>query len=809
MAEGGIELGKLAPGMAGGREILRPSLAHALPHYFPLAVFPLAILAAMYGGWWIAGPFVFLLLPDMFDGVFGMETRNMDPDETHDGQLLAYDISVWLWALLWSTTLLFGLWQILVVGHLSLWEIVLVALALTSVAQSVFIVGHELAHRSSAWERWVSEFLLTSVAYPHYALEHLYGHHANACTPADPGSAPKGLSFWRYFPRDMLRGYANAWHFSCTRLERRHLPVWHYTNPFWRYGLGVGAWFALVYWMGGAWATLIFAYLCVSVAVSLKTINYAQHYGLQRIRLPGGRFEPVQTWHSWSFASRFSNWLFYNIQRHSDHHISATRHFPLLQHRSEDESPQLPGSYVKMAFLVMAPKRWFRTMDPLVDRWRAHFYPHIKDWSAYDSRAFAARPNAFEAIEEILGTAPRLGAWINRAPMLLDNLQKKEFTDLDLPDGFGPDAATEAAARRGLVRLYWTHEFGVAEMSERIADFPIHRPRDAVEAARHWSNDQVFQISLHTMRGNLSPAEAGTALANVAEAAIAAVLAAVEDTYARRHAVRSAGSIAVVALGDVASSEAAPGTSLDVLFVYDGGPAEYYEALGKRCHEELRALTYDSLLFAPLPRRRHKQNIHALADFADYHQTSGLTDELLDLTRARHLFTSGDAGIEQRVAAARREALSHGTVRDALLAELRAAPANASEPPEPGLPSVRAMRGGLQDIERAARWLQLAHADELPDMPTADAAAVFQTAATQGLAPHDAAERLADAAKMWRSLQGIMALVAQDDFATETATPKTKAAIARAGGMEDFDALDDAIRDTASRAASDVKELLA
>ena len=809
MATSSTDTSGLSLGTVGSGKALEPSLGNALPHFFPLVVFPLAMAAAMHGGWWIAGPFVFLFLPDMFDGVFGMETRNMDPDKTDDRQLLAYDLAVWMWALLWPATLLFGLWQILVVGHLALWEAVLVALALTGVAQSVFLVGHELAHRSAAWERALSEFLLTSVAYPHYALEHLYGHHANACTPADPGSAPKGLSFWRYFPRDMIRGYANAWHFSCTRLERRHLPVWHYTNPFWRYGLGVGAWFALVYWMGGAWALLIFAYLCVSVAVSLKTINYAQHYGLQRVRLPGGRFEPVQPWHSWSFASRLSNWLFYNIQRHADHHISATRHYPLLQHRSEDESPQLPGSYVKMAFLVMAPKRWFRTMDPLVDRWRTQFYPHIKDWSAYDSRAFAARPNAFEAIEEILGTAPRLGAWINRAPMLLDNLQKKEFTDLDLPDGFGPDAATEAAARRGLVRLYWTREFGVAEMSERIADFPIHSPRDAVEAARHWSNDQVFQVGLHTMRGNLSPAEAGIALANAAEAAVATVLEAVEDAYARRHAVRGTGSIAVAALGDVASSEAAPGTGLDVVFVYDGGPAEYYEALGKRCHEELRALTHDSLLFAPLPRRRHKRNTHALADLASYHQTAGLTGELLDLTRTRRIFTSGDAGIEQRVAEARREALRHGAVRDALLAELRAAPANASGPPEPGLQSVRDMRGGLQDVERAARWLQLAHADEFPDMPTAGAAAVFQTAAAQKLAPHDVAERLADAARMWRSLQGIMALVAQDDFAAETATPQTKAAIARASGMPSFAALDDAIRDTASRTAADIRMLLA
>ena len=174
-------------------------------------------------------------------------------------------------------------------------------------------------------------------------------------------------------------------------------------------------------------------------------------------------------------------------------------------------SPQLPGGYGKMFGLVLFPRRWFKTMDPLVDQWRARFYPQIEDWSAYDSPAFAARPDAFEAIEAILGAAPRLGKWINRAPELLDNLRKKEFTDLDLPDGFGPDPEFEALARRGLARVHWTHELGVAEMLEQITEIPVQGVEDAVETVRNWSNDKVFQIGVHTMRGNLTPVEAGKA----------------------------------------------------------------------------------------------------------------------------------------------------------------------------------------------------------------------------------------------------------------------------------------------------------
>lgn len=133
----------------------------------------------------------------------GVEERNMDPKKTLERQLFWYKLAIWLWAVLWPVTLVFSLWQILVVGRLSIWEAVLVALVLSSVAQASFIVGHELIHRRSVWERRIGEFLLASVSYPHYATEHTSIHHALACTPGDAGSAPKGQSFWRYFPREL------------------------------------------------------------------------------------------------------------------------------------------------------------------------------------------------------------------------------------------------------------------------------------------------------------------------------------------------------------------------------------------------------------------------------------------------------------------------------------------------------------------------------------------------------------------------------------------------------------------------------
>ena len=558
MAKEKAEPAGSAAATAGGEAALEPSFLNALPHFLPLAVFPLIVNAAIHGGWWIAAPFVFFMLAGPLDDALGAEERNMDPVNTPDSRLWLYHLPVWLWAALWPPTLVFGLWQILVAGHLSAWEVALMALVLAGEAQAVFIVGHELIHRRSLWERRVGEFLLASASYPQYATEHIYIHHALVGTPMDLGSAPKGQSIWNYFPREVASNLTGAWRVERERLARRALPIWHSTNPFWRYAIETGAWYALIYWMGGIWAILVFAALCLVVVFSMKLSNYIQHYGLRRVRLPSGRFERTLPRHSWSANYKFSNWMFYNMQRHPDHHTASNRRFPVLQHCGEDDSPQLPGSYGKLFWLAVFPSRWFRKIDPLVDEWRARFYPEIEDWSAYDSPAFAARPDSFEAIDEIFGIAPRLVRWIDRAPELLDTLQDREFTDLDLPRGFGPDPEAEAIARRGLARLYWTHEYSVSEMRQQIADVPVVGLDDSIETVRNWSNGKAFQVGVHTLRGNLSPIEAGTALSNIAEASIASVLAAVAEDFAERRGARTDGGLAAAVLGDLASREAAP-----------------------------------------------------------------------------------------------------------------------------------------------------------------------------------------------------------------------------------------------------------
>ena len=786
-----------------GPGAIEPSFRNALPHFLALAIFPLVINAAIHGGWWIALPLVFCGITSWLDARLGTDERNMDPEHAPEGRLFWYVLAVWLWALLWPVALVFSLWQMLMIGHMVAWEIALMAVVLATVARSVFIVAHEMIHRHSVWERGFGEFLLSSVSYPHYATEHIYVHHALVGTPWDLGSAPRGQSIWHYFPRELASDLSGAWRVQRGRLARRRRSVWHYTNPFWRYAIEVALWWGLIWWMGGAGAVAAYLVLCLGVVFSMKIDNFLQHYGLRRIRLPSGKFERVQPWHVWSVDRKLHNWLFFNMQRRADHHVEPGRRYPLAQHHGADRSPQLPGGYREMSALALFPRRWFATMDPLVEEWRTHFYPQIEDWRAYDSPAFAARPNAFESINEILGASPRLGEWINRAPELLDNLGKKEFTDLDLPDGFGPDPEFEAIARRGLARVYWTHEFRVAQMKEEIADIPVQGIREAVEIARDWSNGKTFQIAVHTMRGNLTPIEAGKALSNVAEASIVAVLSAVEEDFIGR-ATRT--GVAAVVLGDLASAEVAPGSEFDVLFLYDGDPPRHHQSLCRAFLGALRDLSRDNLLLAPLPGHRKEKSARSLADFTNRHQAGGTAAELLDLIRARCVFTTGNDDLSERFEAARQEIMIHGAARDDLIAELREP---RRDPPAPGLSSIYEMRGGLRDVERAARLLYMAHAAEASSTASPTAASIFRAVGEHGHISEDKAEGLAEAATLWRSYRGAERVVAGDGGAAETSDPRVGAVVARACGMDDVDALNAAVHRTAARAAADIDALTA
>ena len=167
-------------------------------------------------------------------------------------------------------------------------------------------------------------------------------------------------------------------------LARRGLPVWHGSNPYWRYAALQGGMLVVALLVGGWLGLALFVWQAFVAVWQLELVNYIEHYGLTRRHLGEGKYEHVLPRHSWNAAHRASNWLLINLQRHSDHHYKPDRRFPLLQTYGTEDAPQLPFGYPLMTLAALIPPLWKRIMNPRVKAWRRQFYPDITDWHAYN-----------------------------------------------------------------------------------------------------------------------------------------------------------------------------------------------------------------------------------------------------------------------------------------------------------------------------------------------------------------------------------------------------------------------------------------
>ena len=218
--------------------------------------------------------------------------------------------------------------------------------------------AHELGHSRKKADRALGWVLMTSVNYSHFMVEHYRGHHPNAATYDDPATARRGESLWRFLPRTLAGSFANAWRLEAERLKQ--MRVSRISSPLaWCFAFNVafvaflvltGEFKMLAFWIGqSAFAVWL-----------LETVNYIEHYGLQRAELPGGKRQPFGVEHAWNADHVVSNSLLANLQRHSDHHTQAWKPFPELQALP---GPQLPTGYAGCLLLASIPQVWFGLMD--------------------------------------------------------------------------------------------------------------------------------------------------------------------------------------------------------------------------------------------------------------------------------------------------------------------------------------------------------------------------------------------------------------------------------------------------------------
>lgn len=348
-----------------------PSARSALPFFAVYGVTAISLWFVQLGGWYtLVTPLAmtFVAVP-AFDVLLGVEARNppgnLAPNKL---ALFLFRLATWIAVPAQAGLLLWGI-GFVTRASVSATELAGITMAIGITGGVIGItVAHELVHRRSRLDVTFGGILLTMVSYLHWAIEHVAGHHRHVATPLDPATARRGESLVPFIGRSVLGGFISAWKIESARNARRGVDSPLRNRVLWCVlaSVALAATLGLAFGPRAVWFFLGQSAVAVGF---LETINYIEHYGLERRQVAPGTYERVTPLHSWNSAHRLTNLLLFNLQRHSDHHVWPARAYYSLRHHPE--SPQLPLGYAGMALLAMVPPLWRRVMHPRLDAFAA------------------------------------------------------------------------------------------------------------------------------------------------------------------------------------------------------------------------------------------------------------------------------------------------------------------------------------------------------------------------------------------------------------------------------------------------------
>lgn len=228
--------------------------------------------------------------------------------------------------------------------------------------------AHELGHRKTKYEQWMSKALLATTLYLHFFIEHNKGHHLRVATPDDPASARRGENLYSFFIRSIRDSWFSAWKIEKLRLEKQQLRFWSMHNEMLVFQLAQLLIMATIGFYFGVQVLIWYILSAFMGILLLETVNYIEHYGLERKKNDSGYYERTMPVHSWNSNHPLGRILLLELTRHSDHHYQASRKYQILRHF--DESPQMPTGYPGMMVLAFIPPLWFAVMHREIGRFR-------------------------------------------------------------------------------------------------------------------------------------------------------------------------------------------------------------------------------------------------------------------------------------------------------------------------------------------------------------------------------------------------------------------------------------------------------
>lgn len=320
----------------------------------------LGSVALIAGGWM---PFVVILLIILF-GSFADEISGDDWDSLSDSARTFFNTNLYLsLPLICLLTVLLALFAkeasfadrpLQLIG--AIWMVgYLYALVGAT-------VGHELSHRQNTLPQFVAYMLLGFTGNPSFVLYHIHVHHRQVGLYDDASTARRGERLRTFLARTLVQQFIQAWRVEAARLRRRGLPVWSHHNRLILAHAAPLSILIVVALIGGPFAALVVFFAGLLGRLFHELINYVQHFGLVRAKTT-----PIRPHHSWDSYRRVSNALHYNLPRHADHHMFATKPFWRLD--AVQDAPMLPYGYQTMALIALTPPLWRHIMRRKLKEW--------------------------------------------------------------------------------------------------------------------------------------------------------------------------------------------------------------------------------------------------------------------------------------------------------------------------------------------------------------------------------------------------------------------------------------------------------
>jgi glutamate-ammonia-ligase adenylyltransferase len=420
---------------------------------------------------------------------------------------------------------------------------------------------------------------------------------------------------------------------------------------------------------------------------------------------------------------------------------------------------------------------------------------------------FHANPGLLTMMAEIMGSAPKLALHLAANPSLLDGVLAGDFN--------GALETRETLARELAAELARAEYF-----------------EETLDRSRRYANDQKFKVGMQVLNGRLDCDAAGLALSELAEVVVAALFDVARTDIESKHGRVGGGrgadegrAMCVVALGKLGGREITENSDLDLLFMYDDpaegsgekadgpsdgkrplAPSQYFARLSQQLISAISAPTAEGKLYEVDMRLRPSGNAGPIATslsaFEQYQAASAWTWEHMALTRARVI--AGPGHLRERATAAIRAVLTRARDVDKLRTDVRDMRGRMTRAHKASsIWDVKYTGGGLTDVEFIAQYLQLRHAHENPNVLDPNTCGALARLLEAGLLTASAGNSLLHAARLWRTIQGMLRFTYDGAFNEDAAPAGLKQALAKAAGVDDFESL----KSVMERTARDVRAI--